>query len=86
MDRFFFHIDYGETTRDDVGTELPNLQAARSAAVELVGEMLRDQRDQFWAKPDLTVTVADARNLTLWTLTVTGCQAPSVTLARPTSS
>jgi hypothetical protein len=72
MDRYFFHIDYGETSRDDEGTELPNLGAARNAAVNLVSELLRDDGDTFWVKPDLTVTVADATGLVLWRIETLG--------------
>lgn len=72
MELFFFHIQYGEMIRDEEGVVLPGLNAARSAAVSMVGQMLRDDDDRFWAKPDLTVTVADGDNRTLWTLSVTG--------------
>ncbi|THD77915.1 MAG: hypothetical protein E7812_12015 [Phenylobacterium sp.] len=82
MDRYFFHIDYGETSRDLEGTVLPNPDAARTAAVHLLGEVLRDTADEFWAKPDVTVTVTDDADLTLWTLTVAGGEAASVARAR----
>ncbi|MFN3511913.1 MAG: DUF6894 family protein [Phenylobacterium sp.] len=82
MERYFFHVTYGETTRDNEGFLLPSLQEARAAAVQLLGEMLRDQGDSFWAKPDLVVTVTNADNLTLWTLSVTGAEAASVSMGR----
>lgn len=72
MERFFFHVAYGETSLDNEGVLLPSLGAARAAAVTLVGDMLRDEGDRFWIKPDLTVTVADSEARTLWTLSVTG--------------
>ena len=83
MDRYFFHIDFGEVTRDEDGTELPSLLAAKAATVHLVGELLKDEGDAFWAKPDLTVTVTDASNLTLWTLSATGMEAASVKSFQP---
>lgn len=72
MSRYFFHIDYGELTRDEDGTLFPSHNAARAAAVNLLGELLRDEGDQFWGKPNVTITVADEAGVTLWTLTVEG--------------
>jgi len=85
VERYFFHIDYGEFSRDSEGTSLPNLRAARGAAVQLLGEILRDAGDEFWAKPDLIVTVTDSTDLTLWTLPVSGDDAPSVSRNRALS-
>ena len=75
MGRYFFHIDYGETSLDIEGSELADL----GAAVNLVSELLRDEGDRFWAKPDLTVTVADAEGLVLWRIETVG-SAPAATL------
>jgi hypothetical protein len=83
MSRYYFHIEYGEYSPDMVGTEFASHAAARTAAVTLLGELLRDKRDAFWAKPDVVVTVTDELGLTLWTLSVTASIAPSV--ARETS-
>lgn len=72
MERFYFHVDYGEHTADPEGTLLPGPEAARTAAVGLLGEILRDQASSFWAKPEITVTVEDARGATLWVLHTAG--------------
>lgn len=78
MERYFFHIDYGEVSRDREGTEYPSLEAAKNATVKVLGEILKDEGDKFWTKPDLTVTVTDATNLTLWTISASGMEAASV--------
>ena len=82
MDRYFFRIEYGEVTEDVIGIDLPNVAAASASAVQLASEILKDEGDGFWTKPDLTVTVTDAGNLTLWTLSITGRAAPSVAATR----
>lgn len=42
MPRFFFDIENGESQRDEIGTDLKDLKAARAAAIQLSGEMMRD--------------------------------------------
>ena len=61
------------------------LGAALEPAARLVGEILRDKGDEFRAKLDLTVTVTDPNDLTLWTVNVAGTEAPRVSVARPRS-
>lgn len=82
MDRFFFHIDYGQHFRDSEGTAFPDLRAARGEAVRLLGELLRDEGDEFWTKPNVKVTVTDATGLVLWTLETSGQQSPAVSAGR----
>ncbi|WP_369722022.1 hypothetical protein AB8Z38_34640 [Bradyrhizobium sp. LLZ17] len=40
MTRFFFHVHNGISVFDDVGLELPDIEAAEAAAIELFGEIL----------------------------------------------
>jgi hypothetical protein len=42
MPRYFFNVDDGEPLIDEEGTELPDLESARQAAVIMSGEILRD--------------------------------------------
>ena len=43
MPRYFFDIDDGERQdRDDVGQDLPDLKAARDAAIEVLPDIARD--------------------------------------------
>ncbi|WP_374468562.1 hypothetical protein [Phenylobacterium sp.] len=78
MQTFYFHVQYGEHSVDREGTELPSLQAAQRAAVELLGRMLIDEGDAFWSKPNITVTVEDARGLVLWSIETLGLASPAV--------
>ena len=85
MNRYFFHINYGELSRDVTGTELSSLTEAKASAVAMLGEMLRDEAAAFREKPDLTITVADENDLTLWAVTVMGQELPGVSVALPMS-
>ncbi len=82
MERYFFHIDYGERSYDEEGTLFVSLDAARNAAVMLLGELLRDEADTFWAKPDITITGTDAKGLVLWSLMAMGTASGAVSAAR----
>jgi hypothetical protein len=59
MQRFFFHVQDGSETLDDVGTELPGLAEARAEAVRTSGEMLRDLGEQFWNSAEWRMWVTD---------------------------
>ena len=48
MPRFFFHVDNGEFVPDRVGTDLPDVNAARMEAVRAAGEMINDAKESFW--------------------------------------
>ena len=41
--KFFFDIHDGELTTDDVGTDLPDLSAARDQAVTVLPDIARDE-------------------------------------------
>ena len=44
MPRYFIHTDDGDVAhRDDEGHELPNMQAARAAALDALPDMARDK-------------------------------------------
>jgi hypothetical protein len=42
MPRYFFHIHDGTLAPDDTGTELPDIAAAQSAALQTSGEIIKD--------------------------------------------
>jgi hypothetical protein len=83
MERFFFHIEYGEYQRDMEGSLLPNERVARVEAVKMVGRLLEDEADAFWDKPAITVTVTDEWGLTLWNIEVQGAASAVRRLKRP---
>jgi hypothetical protein len=42
MPRFYFHVEDDRTIIDQVGLELPDLEAARDEAIGTAGQILRD--------------------------------------------
>ena len=69
MPRYFFHIHDGDSVLDDpvlddVGLELPDIFAARATAIELSGEILRNEvLDSFLSHISWQVEVSDSGNL-----------------------
>ncbi|HEV2159851.1 DUF6894 family protein [Bradyrhizobium sp.] len=64
MPRYFFHIHDGASVLDDVGLDLPDIFAARSAAVELSGEILKhDLADPLLPHVSWQVEVSDSPRL-----------------------
>ena len=78
MSRYFFDIEDGRSSRDDEGTNLPNLQGVRGQAVQMLGQVLRDRSASFWDDPELRLTVRDDGDLILMRLTVFGTLAPAM--------
>jgi hypothetical protein len=75
--RYFFHVADGDDFVDLQGTELANLEAARREAVRLAGALLSDKPELFWASSEWVMRVTDAKNLTLFQLTLFASGAPS---------
>jgi hypothetical protein len=42
MPQYYFHIEDDRTEVDQIGMELPDLEAARAEAIGAAGELLRD--------------------------------------------
>ncbi|OAF10764.1 hypothetical protein AYJ54_10505 [Bradyrhizobium centrolobii] len=64
MPRYFFHIHDGGSVLDDVGLELPDISAARTAAIELSGEILKsDLMGPFFDHLSWQVQVSDSPDL-----------------------
>lgn len=68
MPRYFFHLEDGKRIPDDEGTELPDLQAARSQAVQLAGAMLNDHPEEFWNSREWRLVVTDDKRRILFAL------------------
>lgn len=78
MALFFFDVDDGDVhSRDKVGVELPDVQAATKEAVALTGELLRDRPDAFWNAQEWRMTVEDDAGLVLFTIVVAARVAPA---------
>jgi hypothetical protein len=46
MPRFYFHVEDDRRVLDQVGTDLPDIEAARQEAITAAGEMLRNGSGQ----------------------------------------
>lgn len=77
MARYYFDVEDGRFNRDEEGTPFPSLRAVRVAAVEMLGQVLRDKSRTFWDEPDLKLTVRSDDDLILMRLTVFGTVAPA---------
>lgn len=68
MPRYFFHVDDGFSTRDNEGTDLPDIFAAQAEAIRLSGELLREMGAKFWNGTAWTLTVTDETERVLFVL------------------
>jgi hypothetical protein len=60
MTRFFFHAHGGISVFDDVGLELPDIEAAQAAAIELSRQILNEEPEgPFWQDLNWRVEVTD---------------------------
>jgi hypothetical protein len=69
---YFFHLRDAAFIKDETGTELPDDASARTEAVRLVGEIVRDKAEAFWNDGRWSVEVQDAGGGVVATLDVLG--------------
>jgi hypothetical protein len=79
MVRYFFDISDGHFLRDETGTELPDLGAARRIAVDIIAELLKGRGDQFWKGDEWELHCREAHDTRLFSLTFMGADAPALT-------
>lgn len=61
MTRFFFHAHGGISVFDDVGLDLPDIDAAQKAAIELSRQILNEEPEgPFWQDLNWRVEVTDS--------------------------
>ena len=72
MPRYFFNTEGDQYPPDEDGVVLNDPDEARSAAVILAGEMLKDIDGQFWGKAEWRLEVTDEEGATTSVLTVRG--------------
>ena len=69
MPRYFFNVRDGREVPDEVGTELPDMEAVRLQALATSGEMLRESgENQFWSGTDWSMHVLDENGREVLTL------------------
>jgi len=59
MARFYFHFANGKTILDEVGTELPALDAVREEALATTRELMFAGPPEFWAGQPCRMWVTD---------------------------
>jgi hypothetical protein len=62
MARFYFHFANGQTILDDIGTDLPDLEAVRKEAIGTTRELMFDAASHFWAGEPYRLWVTDQPN------------------------
>ena len=70
MSRYFFHVHEDSRVSDDYGIELPNEDAAKRHGVMMLGQILRDEPQTFWASGRIQVTATTHDGAVLFTLEV----------------
>ena len=75
MARFIFHV---EGHPDDLERDLPNIAAAKCLAVRHAGELICEEAESFWDDAEFSMIVMNEDGLILFTLTLTGLEAPAL--------
>ncbi len=76
MPRFHFHTEDGVCLTDEDGEELPDLEAAKMAAIRVLVETLKGRPDVFWGSEAFRVIVTDHAGLSLFSLELGVIYAP----------
>ena len=71
MPRFYFHVRDGADIRDEVGTELPDINPARNQAVASSSEMICDLGRKFRLAEVWQMSVTDENGRELFELSFT---------------
>ena len=75
MARYIFHV---EGHPDDQERDLPNIAAAKCLAVRYAGEIICEEAERFWDDAEFSMIVMNEAGLILFTLTLTGLEAPAL--------
>ena len=77
MPRYHFASVDGKRERDEEGTELHDLDAARAMAVQYAGEVLKSDPAIVWHNGQWRVEVTDDQGALLFTLLTLAIDAPT---------
>lgn len=77
MPRYYFHTANGGVHRDDTGTELPGLLAARVHAIKYAGEVMADEPEVLWDGQEFYVEVRNEAHQLLFIVTCKARNAPA---------
>jgi hypothetical protein len=68
VQRYFFHVRDGITSRDETGFECAGVDELHAEALRAAGEILRELGPQFWDHRNWTMWVEDSSGSTVLTL------------------
>jgi hypothetical protein len=71
MPRYFFHVREDSEIHDDHGIVLPNEHAAKRHGIMMLGKILRDEPQAFWASGRISVVATRDDGTALFTLETT---------------
>ncbi|GAA0869747.1 hypothetical protein GCM10009116_15830 [Brevundimonas basaltis] len=71
MTRYHFHAADGATLRDSEGEELPDIDAAKAVAPDVMAALLPMKRHEFWRRKMLSVSVTDETGRLVAVITAT---------------
>ena len=78
MPRYFFHVRDGTYIPDDEGVELPDIAAARIAAIRATGETLRDMGSHSWNGTEWSMEVTNEAGEMMFVLHFSADDRPAV--------
>lgn len=76
MTRYHFHAADGATLRDSDGEELPDIDAAKAVALDVMAALLPMKRHEFWRRKMLSVSVKDETGRLVAVITATATVDP----------
>jgi hypothetical protein len=71
MPRYFFHVVENSELRDDHGIDLPDERTAKLHGVMMLGKILREEPQAFWASGQIGVTATTDDGVVLFILKTT---------------
>jgi hypothetical protein len=78
MPRYYFNVRDSVELPDEIGTELPGLDAVRDMAVKAAGEAIRELGGRFWDAEEWQMVVTDENGREVLILTFSGSMRSTV--------
>jgi hypothetical protein len=76
MPIYHFNVRDGVDYPDRVGSDLPDLAAARAEAVRRISDILNQGAADFWSGAPWNINVSDSKGLTLFTIMCLATTSP----------
>ena len=78
MSLYYFHLEHAHPRRDEQGVDLPDLEAAKCHAIQVIAEELCANPKGYWEADSYQVTVTDEAGLTLFSVAMMSIMAPAM--------